>query len=90
MIAKITKRLIDQLVGKQKPASDYYIFDTDLVGFGLRIRASGSMSFIAQYKFGKGRGAPTRRVTLGPDGQIDTRPGQARRTGGSRGGWHGW
>jgi hypothetical protein len=49
---------------------DFYIIDTELLGFGVRVRAPGAMSFIAQYKAGKGRGAPTRRVTLGPVGRL--------------------
>jgi integrase len=72
--ARITKRLVDAL----KPTTtDFYVFDTDLVGFGVRGRATGGMSYIVQYKSGTGRGAPTRRVTLGAIGKMT--PEQARK-----------
>ncbi len=38
------------------------IFDNDVPGFGIRIRASGSRNFIFQYKYGTRH----RRLTLGP------------------------
>jgi integrase len=72
--ARITKRLVDTL----KPTmSDFTMFDTALVGFGVRVRATGGMSYIVQYKGGTGRGAPTRRVTLGGVGKMT--PEQARK-----------
>jgi Arm DNA-binding domain len=73
MRARITKRLVDGL----KPAgTDYYVFDTDTIGFAVRVRATGGMSYFVQYKAGSGRGAPARRVTLGGVGKIT--PEQAR------------
>jgi integrase len=72
--ARITKRLVNTL----KPTmSDFTVFDTVLVGFGVRVRATGGMSYIVQYKGGTGRGAPTRRVTLGGVGKMT--PEQARK-----------
>ena len=69
--ARITKRLVDTL----KPTmSDFTVFDTVLVGFGVRVRATGGMSYIVQYKGGTGRGAPTRRVTLGGVGKMTPDP----------------
>src|ERR1700758_5868973 len=77
MRARITKRLVDSL----KPAeSDYYAFDTGTIGFAVRVRATGGMSYIVQYKAGSGRGAPTRRVTLGAVGKMT--PEQARKAAG--------
>jgi Arm DNA-binding domain len=74
MRARVTKRLVDGL----KPAgTDYYVFDTDTIGFAVRVRATGGMSYIDQYKSGSGRGAPTRRVTLGAIGKMT--PEQARK-----------
>ena len=73
MRARITKRLVDGL----KPAgTDYYVFDPDTIGFAVRVRATGGMSYIVQYKAGSGRGAPARRVTLGGVGKMT--PEQAR------------
>jgi hypothetical protein len=57
--------------------TDYYAFDTDTIGFGVRVRAAGGMSCIVLYKAGSGRRAPTRRVTLGSIGKMT--PEQARK-----------
>ncbi len=70
MRAHVTKRLVDGLKPSDK---DFYVFDTALVGFGVRVRATGAMSFIVQYKAGSGRGAPTRRLDPRLSGQ-DGRP----------------
>jgi hypothetical protein len=76
MRARITKRLVDSL---RPTGTDYYVFDTDTIGFAVRIRVTGGMSYmsyIVQYKAGSGRGAPARRVTLGAIGKMT--PEQAR------------
>jgi len=73
MRARITKRLVD---GLKPTGTDYYAFDTDTIGFAVRVRATGGMSYIVQYKAGSGRGAPARRVTLGGVGKMT--PEQAR------------
>ncbi len=58
---KLTKRIVDQVeTGK----ADYFIWDDDLQGFGLRVFASGRRSYVVQYR-AKGR---TRRFTIGPHG----------------------
>src|ERR1700739_1177609 len=73
MRARITKRLVDGL----KPTDiDYYVFDIDTIGFAVRVRVTGGMSYIVQHKAGSGRGAPARRVTLGGVGKMT--PEQAR------------
>ena len=43
---------------------DYVIWCSDLPGFGCRVRASGSKSFIVQYRLG-GRNSTARKVTIG-------------------------
>lgn len=70
---KLTKRAIDAIM---PTGADFYVFDSELVGFGVRVRASGSMSYIVRYRAGAGRSAPVRRVTLAPVGKIT--PDQAR------------
>ncbi|WP_297843626.1 site-specific integrase [uncultured Roseibium sp.] len=58
---KLTKRIVDQAeTGK----ADYFIWDDDLQGFGLRVFTSGRRSYVIQYR-AKGR---TRRFTIGPHG----------------------
>jgi hypothetical protein len=53
--------------------SELIVFDEDMPGFGLRLRAGGSAVWIAQYRVG----ARQRRVTLGRTATLD--PDRARR-----------
>ena len=67
----ITKRNVDAakpVIGKDGVLQRTIFFDTTLIGFGLLVTPAGSKSFIAQYRAGRGRGAPTRRVTIGSFG----------------------
>lgn len=57
----------------EKPASDHVIWDDELNGFGLRVRTSGSASYVAVYRIG-GR---KRWFTIGTPGAPWT-PDQAR------------
>jgi integrase len=67
---KLTKRYIDALESRD---SDYFAWDDDLPGFGLRVFASGKRSYLVQYR-AAGR---TRRFTIGLHGIWA--PEQARR-----------
>jgi len=49
---RITKRLVDQTVASD---GEHFIWDADLVGFGLRVRPSGSKSYVVKYRAGTGR-----------------------------------
>ena len=70
---RITKRLVDSL----KPArEDYFVWDRNLIGFGVRVQPTGAKSYVVKYRAGSGRGAPTRRVTLRKVGTIT--PDEAR------------
>jgi integrase len=70
---RITKRLVNSL----KPAAqDYFVWDDTLRGFGLRLQPTGAKSYVVKYRAGSGRGAPTRRVTLGRVGTLT--PDEAR------------
>jgi len=60
-VPRISKRLADQVETK---ANDYFIWDDDLPGFGLRVFTTGRRSYVVQYR-AKGR---TRRFTLGLHG----------------------
>jgi len=58
-LPKITKRAIDAL----KPsAQDVFVWDSELRGFGLRMKPSGVASYIVQYRNVHGR---TRRLAIG-------------------------
>src|SRR5437016_2674414 len=66
MQGKITKRAVDDLA----PAggAETVLWDTEVKGFGVRARATGSKSYILQYRAGAGRGAALRKLTLGKHG----------------------
>jgi integrase len=56
---------------------EYFVWDRDLKGFGLRVQPTGEKSYVVKYRAGSGRKAPTRRVTLGRVGTIT--PDEARK-----------
>lgn len=60
-MVKLTKRTVDAAKVSDK---DYFIWDDDLPGFGLRVFASGKRSYLVQYRAG-GR---SRRYTIGLHG----------------------
>src|SRR3546814_13974927 len=60
-MAKINKRNVDAAPTQEK---DYFLWDDELPGFGLRVFASGKRSYLVQYR-GLGR---TRRFTIGLHG----------------------
>ena len=59
---KLTKRIVDAALPAER---DVFVWDSDLTGFGLRVRPAGSKTFVAQYRAGGGRSGPTRRFTVG-------------------------
>lgn len=60
-MAKLTKRIVDAADVREK---DYFIWDDELPGFGLRVFASSKRSYLIQYR-AAGR---TRRYTIGLHG----------------------
>jgi integrase len=68
---KLTAATIGKLV-LPEGCADKIFFDSTLAGFGLRLRAGGKRTWLAQYAFA-GR---TRRVTIGPIERFD--PSRAR------------
>lgn len=60
-MAKLTKRIVDAAGVREK---DYFLWDDELPGFGLRVFASGKRSYLIQYR-AAGR---TRRYTIGLHG----------------------
>jgi integrase len=71
---RITKRLVDSL----KPiGAERFVWDNTLIGFGVRIQPTGAKSYVVKYRAGSGRGAPTRRVTLGTVGTLTPDEGRA-------------
>jgi len=70
---RITKRLVDRL---RPTDAEHFVWDDTLIGFGVRVQCTGVKSYVVKYRAGSGRGAPTRRVTLGKVGTLT--PDEAR------------
>jgi integrase len=64
---RITKRVVD---GLQPQAGEYAVWDAQMPCFGVRVRPTGSMSYVVVYRAGAGRGAPVRRYTIAAVGKI--------------------
>ncbi|ESR25177.1 tyrosine-type recombinase/integrase [Lutibaculum baratangense] len=62
-MAKLTKRLID---GLEPKSSDYFEWDDELPGFGVRVWPTGRKVYVAQYR----AGVRTRRVKVGTYGPL--------------------
>ncbi len=60
-MTRLSKRTVDKAERREK---DYFLWDEELLGFGLRVFASGRRSYLVQYRSG-GR---TRRFTIGAHG----------------------
>jgi integrase len=73
-MAKISKRTIDALMARGAPGEVKR--DDDVKGFGARLNANGSVSYLVEYRAGRGRGFPVRRIVLGRHGSLT--PDQAR------------
>src|SRR5262249_4015012 len=70
---RIPKRLVDNL---QPNGKEHFVWDDTLIGFGVRMQRTGAKSYVVKYRAGSGRGAPTRRITLGRVGALT--PDEAR------------
>ncbi len=56
---RITKRLVD--AAEIRPA-EYFVWDSEIPGFGLRVLPSGRRGYAVQYRAGR----RSRRISLGP------------------------
>jgi integrase len=63
---KLTKRVIDSL--RPNAADDYYVWDTELKGFGVRVWPTGRRVFVLQYRPQGAR--QSRYLTLGQYGVL--------------------
>ncbi len=79
MAGKLTKLAIDRAAPKD---DDYFLWDGELKGFGVKIAKGGRKSYVCKFRVGNGRNAPTRRMTIGAHGSpwtIDQARGEARK-----------
>ncbi|HBG97992.1 MAG TPA: integrase, partial [Rhodobacteraceae bacterium] len=56
---KITKRLVD---AAEAHSAEYFVWDSEIPGFGLRVLPSGRKGYVVQYRAGR----RSRRISLGP------------------------
>jgi integrase len=70
---KLTQKNLSKLPSLLAGRAETIVFDNDLPGFGVRIRAGGSQTWVYQYKLGDKH----RRISIGSLSAI--RPEQARR-----------
>ena len=56
---KITKRLVD---AAEPRSAEYFVWDSEIPGFGLRVLPSGRKGYVVQYRAGR----RSRRISLGP------------------------
>jgi integrase len=56
---KLTKRIVD---AAETQATEQFIWDSDIPGFGLRVLPSGRKGYVVQYRAGR----RSRRISLGP------------------------
>lgn len=79
MSRRLTKTIIDTAEPQDK---DYFLWDSELKGFGIKIAKGGRKSYVCKYRAGNGRTAPTRRMTIGAHGSpwtVDQARAQARK-----------
>jgi integrase len=60
---KLTKRTVD---AAEVRSSDYFVWDDELAGFGLRVLPSGRKGYVVQYRAGR----RSRRISLGPSAVL--------------------
>ena len=65
-MGKLTKRLVDAAVPREAP---YFVWCSDLKGFGVRVFPSGQKTYVADYRTG---GGTRRRMSIGPHGKLTT------------------
>lgn len=78
-MTRLTKTVVDGAVSGK---ADYFIWDSGLKGFGIKIAKGGRKSYVCKYRIGSGRGAPTRRMTIGAHGSpwtVDQARTEARK-----------
>lgn len=70
-MSKLTKRVVDAI--RPEAARDVFVWDSELRGFGVRMKPSGAAAWVVQYRNAHQR---TRRLVLGKVGVLT--PAQAR------------
>ena len=72
---RLNKLSVTALAAKEK---GYWVYDSDLAGFAIRVHPSGKKTFVAQYRPGGGRASSKRTTTIGPFGTITVEQARQR------------
>jgi integrase len=76
---KITKTVVDRAIPK---SADYFVWDAELAGFGLKVAKGGRKTYVCQYRTAGGRTGDTRRLSIGAHGSpwtVDMARAEARK-----------
>lgn len=65
---RFTKKLIEVLEPQAKPYFAWDAGDGSVKGFGVNVHPTGRKIFVAQFRIGVGRGAKSKRITIGSFG----------------------
>jgi integrase len=68
---KLTKRLVD--ASETRP-TEYFVWDSEIPGFGLRVLPSGRKGYVVQYRAGR----RSRRISLGPSTVLTCEQARSR------------
>lgn len=77
-MAKLTKKAVEAAIPDGKPFFLWDAGDGAVKGFGVKISATGKKVFVAKFRIGGGRSAPTKRVSIGEFGTWTVEQGRAR------------
>jgi integrase len=69
MAVQITKRYLAS-IAPPTTRKEVFHWDANLAGFGVRVQSTGNSAYILTYRVGRGRGAPTKRITLGSTAKL--------------------
>jgi integrase len=75
LMPKITKRVVEATPLPPPGQNDKFLWDTEVKGFGLRVKPSGTKSYVLKYPIG----SRTRRLTIGKHGPLWTTEEARRR-----------
>lgn len=73
MRVRLTKRAVD---AAEPRGTEFYLWDRELPGFGLRVRPTGSKVYL--YRYGAGVHGRTRKIMLGAHGKVTADAARAR------------
>lgn len=77
--SKITKTFVDRAKAE---SADYFLWDSELKGFGLKVSKGGRKTYVCQYRTPGGRTGSSRRLAIGAHGSpwtVETARSEAKK-----------